>query len=579
MTSRLRLFFCALACLLLAGCGAMTGKSPAGPVMDESQLSPGARSTYHYLVYQDQLARMQQLSRTPDPTEETVEKILRTQDAAAQAVDALIRQNPTPKLYSEKANLYWNSRQIIRAREIIKDGLELFPNDRVLNLSLAGSYLFEDRKEAAATTLEDYLGRNPEDWDARERLARVLIDAQEYARAVDVLGPIPPQDRSADAYFLLGTAEGRLGKRKQAIQHLQAATDMDPEFMEAWAELGYQYEVERDYARAEETYSRLLEMGDERDEVRLRVIGLNLKLNDPAKALKVATTGPLGKSFILDAVTMFLREGFADEGEQVLEVLAEHTPIPPEYHFYKAVIAYDYDKSTDAALQHLANIPDGTPGFAKALTFRVELLFAQGDDKQGLELIDKGRTAYPQSTEFDRLHARWLNSQGHEAQARKVLEQALAEHPDDPELLYIYGQTLQYLDLQEKALQAMERVIKLNPDHPEALNFIGYMLADDGRDLDRARVLIERALQLDPESPYIRDSMAWVLYRQGEYEKAFEYVRAALEAMGDDVTLWTHYGDIAAALGRADEARKAYRRALEMNPANPEELREKLDSL
>lgn len=579
MTAYTRLFLTALLLAAVSACGPIAGKVPAGPVMDEGSMTSGARTTYHYLVYQDQLARMQELSQTPNPTEQTVEDILRSQAAAAQAMDALIAEDPTPTLYAEKANLYWNSRQILKARDIVKDGLKLFPDDRVLNLSLAGSYLFEDRKEAAATTLEDYLGRNPEDYDARERLARVLIDAQEFARAVDVLGPIPAQDRTADAYFLLGMAEGRLGKHKQAIIHLKKAVDMDPEFMEAWAELGYQYEVERDYARAEETYSRLLDMGDDRDEVRLRVIGLNLKLNDPQKALNTAITGPIGKSFVLDAVSLFLREGFPEKGEYVLDVLSSRNPVPPEYHFYKAVIAYDYKKDTDAALEHLSNIPDDAPGFARALTFRIELLFAKERDSEGLDLIRKGREAYPGSTEFDRLEARWLNTQGREAEAREVLEKALAAHPNDADLLYIYGQTLQYLELEEQALEAMERVIKINPDHPEALNFIGYLLADEERDLDRARVLISRALELDPESPFILDSMGWVLYHQGQYEQAAQYIRKALDRMGDDDTLWVHYGDIMAAMGKKAEARKAYQKALTLDPDNPESIRQKLDKL
>lgn len=92
-------------------------------------------------------------------------------------------------------------------------------------------------------------------------------------------------------------------------------------------------------------------------------------------------------------------------------------------------------------------------------------------------------------------------------------------------------------------------------------------------------MLISRALELDPESPFILDSMGWVLYHQGQYEQAAQYIRKALDRMGDDDTLWVHYGDIMAAMGKKAEARKAYQKALTLDPDNPESIRQKLDKL
>ena len=53
---------------------------------------------------------------------------------------------------------------------------------------------------------------------------------------------------------------------------------------------------------AEGVYARILEQGDPFPEARLRLINLNLKLNDPARALQVALDGPPAKSFIDSAL-------------------------------------------------------------------------------------------------------------------------------------------------------------------------------------------------------------------------------------------------------------------------------------
>jgi len=47
----------------------------------------------------------------------------------------------------------------------------------------------------------------------------------------------------------------------------------------------------------------------------------------------------------------------------------------------------------------------------------------------------------------------------------------------------------------------------------------------------------------------------------------------------EDPTIWEHYGDIAKAQGNKKEAGKGYRKALEMNHPNKQDLERKLDEL
>src|SRR3546814_18194897 len=57
-----------------------------------------------------------------------------------------------------------------------------------------------------------------------------------------------------------------------------------------------------------------------------------------------------------------------------------------------------------------------------------------------------------------------------------------------------------------------------------AYNALGYTYADQNRLLDEAEDLLERALDLDPDNPYILDSVGWYLFRVGDYEAAIEYL-------------------------------------------------------
>ena len=85
--------------------------------------------------------------------------------------------------------------------------------------------------------------------------------------------------------------------------------------------------------------------------------------------------------------------------------------------------------------------------------------------------------------------------------------------------------------------------------------------------LQEARELIEKALSLAPEDPYILDSMGWVLYRQGDLKPALGYLERSL-ARRDDPEVVAHIGEVLWALGRRDEAQKVLREGLAKSPDN-----------
>jgi Flp pilus assembly protein TadD len=125
------------------------------------------------------------------------------------------------------------------------------------------------------------------------------------------------------------------------------------------------------------------------------------------------------------------------------------------------------------------------------------------------------------------------------------------------------------IDVMETQLR---RLIALRPDHAHAYNALGYTLADRNLRLEEARQLIETAHKLAPEDSYILDSLGWVLYRQGENERALGYLRRAHEAR-PDAEIAAHLGEVLWVLGRRDEAQKVWAEALRAQ--NPNEVLER----
>jgi tetratricopeptide (TPR) repeat protein len=72
-------------------------------------------------------------------------------------------------------------------------------------------------------------------------------------------------------------------------------------------------------------------------------------------------------------------------------------------------------------------------------------------------------------------------------------------------------------------------------DKSEALylNYYGYLLIDHDVNITKGMGLVQKALKLEPDSPYYQDSLAWGLYKQNRCQEALEIMKKVLEKLND----------------------------------------------
>ena len=145
-------------------------------------------------------------------------------------------------------------------------------------------------------------------------------------------------------------------------------------------------------------------------------------------------------------------------------------------------------------------------------------------------------------------------------------------------VLYARGITHERLQEWDKAESDFRNALTINPDQANVLNYLGYSLIDRGEKLDEAMTMIEKAVSLQPESGYIVDSLAWGLFKLGQYETAIPHMEKAAELMPVDPIVTDHLGDLYWAVGRQLEAKFQWRRALSFDPElkDATRIREKL---
>jgi len=113
----------------------------------------------------------------------------------------------------------------------------------------------------------------------------------------------------------------------------------------------------------------------------------------------------------------------------------------------------------------------------------------------------------------------------------------------------------------------LRRLMVLKPDSAQAYNALGYSFADRNLRLEEAAQLIDKALSLERDDPFILDSKGWLLFRQGKLTAALEALQMAY-ARKPDAEIAAHIGEVMWALGRPNEALAIWREATKAHPGN-----------
>ena len=151
--------------------------------------------------------------------------------------------------------------------------------------------------------------------------------------------------------------------------------------------------------------------------------------------------------------------------------------------------------------------------------------------------------------------------------AYQVLETGALRFPENVDILYDYAMAAEKLNRVDKMEIALRKVIKLAPTNQHAYNALGYSLAEHNLRLPEAFKLIEQALTLAPNDPFILDSMGWVQYRLGKLAEAEALLRRAY-ALRSDTEIAVHLGEVLWVRGEKDDAQQFWRDARTKDPKN-----------
>ncbi len=398
-------------------------------------------------------------------------------------------------------------------------------------------------------------------------------DALPFYKKAAELQPAEAEIRSG-----IGEIYIALEQKDMAREAFEEAVKLDPDRIKTWLILAQLAESDENWEDALGYYMKSLGLAQHPAPILQNVLRISGRIGDFSRALELSRElvekfpddGPLwGMLGIL-----YYQVGSLEEANDAIGMAIEKGADSFQLYLTLGRSLMELDKS-DEAIENLnravALKPDEYLGWLNlSLAY-----FSLRKYDEALEDLDKVEALAPQNVQALYLRGLILGRQERFADAIEPLEKALTSSPENTDVLFSLAVSYERTDRREKAEELLGKILSINPEDSEALNYLGYMWAEKGKRLEEAEAMIVKALELSPDNGYYIDSIAWVYYQQGLYEKALQEMQRSVELVQDDPVVFEHLGDIYHELGRVDESREAWQKSLELDPDN-ESLKEKL---
>lgn len=374
---------------------------------------------------------------------------------------------------------------------------------------------------------------------------KVAFDKGQYRDAIQLF----EQARSHDCRvsFYIGVARYRLGEGDEAIRSFQAAAECDPKFAPARVALAEAYAQRGDTARALTAFEAALEI-------------------DPknADALRGASRIHLD----------------AQSNDKVIAMLETLVSIEPRDIDAKSQLAAAYaatSRFAEAEVQFRSAL-ETQPSHLSAMTGLANVLLKTGRSEEAVLLLQKAASASTSAYEPLFVLGSMYNSSGEPRKAAEALERAVKLAPNEPEVWYqlatAYGKLERVKDRQ-RALEsfrlAKERSQESRLTRKEtaaAIETAGSLVRQG--DLRKAARVLEAALEKDGRNGDLLFRTAGLHFDLGAYERARKLVN---EAIGVAPSEWRYEylrGLVEKSDHRLNEAKKAMKAAMELNPKAPD---------
>ena len=466
-----------------------------------------------------------------------------------------------------------NSRQE-HAETILAEALQRLPDAFEL-ISLQADFLLQNgRMDEALHLVRDAARRHQENTSFKLLLVSVLNHAGKSDESLAILQQIPDAALTPELRFSYAQLLNIRGDYSASEAQLRRALKDKADYTEASMLLALTLERRGKADEACGIYEGILEGDPDNSRCLLLLLRLCLLSGKTDKAIGHVLNSDDPHKFALSAAAVLMDEKKYQEADAFLSALEERDGLAAGLYLYHASLLFQNRADAGKALSLLGKIGEEHPDHVPAFRLKVQILTSLGKKEEAKLLLEKAMQDHPQSPEYFFIAADAFSSAKEYDAAEACYRHILTLQEGHPFASYQLAYLQELRGNRTEALRRMDLLLKKQPDNSSALNFIAYSLAEQGRELDKAYRYASKASALEPEADYIADTLAWVHYKRGEYQKAWELIQKALalhmRSEERDPVLIEHVGDIALKVHNDKAAADAWNEAARLYKAYDE---------
>lgn len=393
-----------------------------------------------------------------------------------------------------QADCFLAKSQPQKAVDVMQRLLSTFPASSAAELRLAQAYLQQHKPAQASAALDQALKKNPEYPEA------ILLQAQ-----LKING----------------------GKLPEAIDALEHLLKKQPNMRSAQLLLADAYRRARRFQDAAAIF---------REQIKLRPTAPDSYLFLGKVEKEAKNSEDARKSF-----------------EKVLELAPENLPALSEL-IDLDLEAKDFAAATGRVQERLKKHSDSATLYVlegKILIAQQQWPAAESALKKGIELDANLASAY------GLLVSSYLAT-NRLPEAASEMEAAVAKMPNNRSAWMLLASIREKLNDHAAAQQAYEKLLATDPDFVPALNNLAYLDVEYLNQLDRGLELAQKARQLAPTDLSVSDTVAWALYKRGDYQQALPLLQESADKWPSNSEIRFHLGMTHYMMGDTAGARSAF---------------------
>ncbi len=522
-------------------------------------------------------------------------------------------------IYFALAKSYLAINKLSNARKFASLSVKL-DSTEIDYLDLLASVFMQAREnDSAAVVLEKIIEIDPSNISTYYKLARIYEDSKPleaievYEKLTEIIGPEwNVLIRVADLYE-------KLGYKEEASESLKKLLNIDPSNIALQKMIIDFYQRNQKYDEAMKMLDDILELTpDDLDarEIKAQIYIQQNNWEDAAKEYKYILEQPdvplevkisIGATYFNKSFTDSVALPIAKDLFESIDADTSHWRVKL---YLGAITINEGDDST--AIDYFRYVTENARWNSDAWIQLGGLYFDNQKYEEAEKIMTEAIELFPNDFAVNLILGLALAQQGKSEEGKDYLKTATELNPNDLNALSAYGFALSQINEDEEAVKYLKMALKIDPDNVNILGQLGliynnlenmtksdslyeralqldsanalinnnyaYSLSERGLQLERSLEMIKISMEADSSNSSYLDTYGWIYFQLGEYDKAYYYIKKAIDIDGEDnAVLLEHLGDVLYMQGKEEKALELWKEAFELDSSN-EKLKQKVET-